>query len=326
MTTERQSHTGATITQRNRRGTWTIGERLGSGNEGEVYAIANDPARAVKIYHDGKRPGPIQTAKLNAMEGKPPPGPLEAPGFPTLTWPEQLIRDTSTSTLVGFVMPRVATTNFVPIGTYCNPEARQRAVPREHGETSHYSRIVKTAIQNLAQTVHRLHAAGAVIGDINDNNILICPADGFVAMIDCDSFQYTEENGGTTYRCTVGRPEYTAPELLDLMAMPCRTQGCRAGGRGHKATYACVDRDQEHDLFGIAVVIFKLLMDGVHPYDCIVSGPSAQGVTTLKDRIQARYYAYGPGRHRDTRPGSDHGVRYSRLPAEIRQLFERAFA
>ena len=108
--------------------------------------------------------------------------------------------------------------------------------------------------------------------------------------------------------------------------MPCRNQGCCTGGRGHRATYACVDRDREHILFGMTVAILKLLMDGVHPYDWIVSGPSAQRVMTLKDSIQARYYAYGPGRHRDIRPESDHGERYGRLPAEIRQLFERAFA
>ena len=72
MITEAKSHTGATITQMDRRGTWTIGDRLGIGNEGEVYAIESDPARAAKIYHEDKRPGPVQTSKLHAMEGKPP--------------------------------------------------------------------------------------------------------------------------------------------------------------------------------------------------------------------------------------------------------------
>ena len=65
MTTSTGQHTGTPIAQKDQQGTWTVGQRLGSGNEGEVYAIQNDPTYAVKIYHEGKRPGPQPNCKAH---------------------------------------------------------------------------------------------------------------------------------------------------------------------------------------------------------------------------------------------------------------------
>ena len=280
----------------------------------------------MKIYHEGKRPGPVQTAKLAAMEGKTPPGPLESPGFPTLAWPHQLIQDSSTSTLVGFVMPRVANEQFVSIGIYCNPETRKRSIPVEYTSGNHIATVYKAAIRNFTQTVHRLHLVDAIIGDINDNNVLINPADGFISVIDCDSFQYTEQSTRRTFPCLVGRAEYTAPELLDHLDVECRRPQCDPDSNPHRATYACVLRTKDHDLFALAVVIFKLLMDGTHPYDCIVSGSIAHEVNTLKDRIGHHYFPYGPRKPANIRPAGQNQTRYDRIPAQIRELFERAFA
>ena len=326
MTTSAGQYTGTPIARKDQQGTWTVGHRLGGGNEGEVYAIQNDPAYAVKIYHEDKRPGPNQTAKLVAMEGKTPPGPLESPGFPTVTWPHQLIRDSATSTLVGFVMPRVSTEFFVPVGTYCNPETRKRVVAPEHCAGNHVVAVAKNAIRNFTQTVHRLHLVDAIIGDINDNNVLINPTDGFISVIDCDSFQYTDPASQRSFPCLVGRAEYTAPELLHLLDVQCRRPGCDVDSGPHRASYACVQRNKDHDLFAMAVVIFKLLMEGTHPYDCIVSGSSAHEINTLKDRITARYFPYGPRKPANIRPADHNRTRYDRLPQQIRELFEQAFA
>ncbi len=326
MVSSRGQHTGTQITRKDQQGYWTIGHRLGGGNEGEVYAIQNDPAYAVKIYHEGKRPGPVQTAKLAAMEGKTPPGPLESPGFPTLAWPRELIRDNTTATLVGFIMPRVSTDHFVPIGTYCNPEARKRTVPVEYASGNHITGVSNAIIRNFTQTAHRLHLVGALIGDVNDNNVLINPTDGFISIIDCDSFQYTDQSTNQTFPCTVGRPEYTAPELMDLMSTQCGKPQCDTSSDPHRTSYGCITRNKEHDLFAIAVVIFKLLMDGTHPYDCIVSGPTAHQTNSLRDRIHSRYFAYGSRKPTHIRPAAQNQKRYERIPPALRTLFERAFS
>lgn len=326
MMTSKGQYTGTPIARKDRQGNWIVGHRLGSGNQGEVYAVQNDPAYAVKIYHEGKRPSPVETLKLTAMEDKPPPGPLESPGFPTLTWPRQLIRDSNTSTLVGFIMPRLSTEHFVPIGTYCNPEARKRAVPAEYATGNHVASVAKAAIRNFTQTVHRVHLVDAVIGDINDNNVLINPADGFITVIDCDSFQYKDKETGRIFPCTVGRPEYTAPELIDRMTGHCNNPQCDMGSGSHQISYGCIPRTRDHDLFAVAVVIFKILMEGNHPFDCIVSGPSSHHANSLGDRIKSRYFPYGTGKPSHIRPASQNQKRYERIPRELRTLFERAFA
>src|SRR5712691_4689158 len=74
-----------------------------------------------------------------------------------------------------------------------------------------------------------------------------------VTLVDTDSFQVCEPHNGVVYRCPVGKPEFTPPEL----------QGC---------PFAQVDRAPEHDLFGLAVLLFQLLMEGTHPFAGVYQG------------------------------------------------------
>ena len=58
---------------------------------------------------------------------------------------------------------------------------------------------------------------------------------------------------GSYYRCPVGKPEFTPPELQGRL-------------------FAHLDRAPEHDLFGLAVLIFQLLMEGTHPFAGVFLG------------------------------------------------------
>ena len=68
---------------------------------------------------------------------------------------------------------------------------------------------------------------------------------------------------GKIYRCVVGVPEY-APEL----------QG---------KSFKDVDRRPEHDRFGLAVLVFHLLMMGRHPFSGVSLDP---GDMPLEKAIQ----------------------------------------
>jgi DNA-binding helix-hairpin-helix protein with protein kinase domain len=83
------------------------------------------------------------------------------------------------------------------------------------------------------------------MGDINEGNILVTSR-ALVSLIDTDSYQVRDENG-TVYRCPVGKPEFTPPELQGV-------------------PFDQVDRQPEHDYFGLGVLIFLLLMEGNHPF------------------------------------------------------------
>ena len=318
-------HTGTVIKRKNAAGSWTVGDLLGSGNEGEVYLIRNDPNYAVKVYKEGKAPSALQTAKLKAMEGKITPEPNANPSRPALTWPEQIITDRKSGSLIGFVMPRIDQDKIIQIGQYCNPTARQKVLTQRGIRTTETEEIAWAAIRNFTHTARKLHQSGYLIGDVNERNILMDPTTGDVTIVDCDSFQIHDPVAQVTYHCNVGRPEYTAPELLNLMKGKCDVPSCPTSPAPHQKQYGCVTRTEQHDLFGIAVIIFKLLMDGAHPYDCIVTSSRGQQPTNRKERIELEYYPYGKKAPRNIRPLPKNAESYKNLPLEAKNLFERAF-
>jgi WD40 repeat protein len=94
--------------------------------------------------------------------------------------------------------------------------------------------------------------------------------DAIVTLVDTDSFQVND--GTTVYRCTVGKPEYTPPELQGM-------------------SFRDVDRSVEHDLFGLGVLIYQLLMEGTHPFGGVFRGQGE--APELKDRIKAGHFPHG---------------------------------
>ena len=63
-------HTGRQIRRKDGQGSYTLGEKLGEGGEGEVYGVIDSPQWAVKIYKPGRAPKDVQAKKLLAMEGR----------------------------------------------------------------------------------------------------------------------------------------------------------------------------------------------------------------------------------------------------------------
>ncbi len=105
------------------------------------------------------------------------------------------------------------------------------------------------------------------------------------------------------YRCLVGKPEYTAPEL----------QG---------KSYADVDRSPETDCFGLAVLLFQLLMEGTHPYQA--KGKLVDDAPSSQTKIIKGLFPYTM-RTRDIAP-PDHAPPFAILSPELRALFARCFA
>ena len=100
------------------------------------------------------------------------------------------------------------------------------------------------AATNIARAIAVMHEHGFVVGDVNPKNILVTRK-ATITLLDCDSFQITAD--GKTYRCEGGFPEYTPPELQGV-------------------AFRDVERNEQHDCFGLAVVIFQLLFLGRHPF------------------------------------------------------------
>jgi len=241
-------------------------QQIGSGGEGAIYAVAPDARLAAKIYH---KPTPEHEKKLLAMFRNPPEDPMRSHGHASIAWPVDLLRTTGErSRVVGFLMPRVPDM-FSVIDLFV-PKSRLEKCPLFTYQYLH------RAARNIAAALAPLHARGYVVGDINESNILVSTS-ALVSLVDTDSFQVRDSNGAV-FRCSVGKAEFTPPEL----------QG---------KSLRDVDRVPAHDLFGLAVLVFQLLMEGTHPFAGQYQG--AGDPPSIVSRIQQGSFPYSaaPGQY-----------------------------
>ena len=205
------------------------GPALRARRRGRHLPVPGLAGLLAKVYH---KPTPEQADKLAAMIANPPVDPTAKQGHVSIAWPLQRLFAEDGGGCVGFVMPCVD--KVLSLFDVYNPKSRLQTWP-----LFHYGYLLRTA-RNLAVAVHALHASGYVLGDLNESNVLV-NGQTLVTVVDTDSFQVRD--GGRVFRCTVGKPEYIAPEI-------------------QSASFADIDRTPEHDDFALAVLIFQLLMQG----------------------------------------------------------------
>jgi DNA-binding helix-hairpin-helix protein with protein kinase domain len=234
--------------------------QLGVGGEARIYVLPEDPSKVVKVWH---QPTIDRARKVQAMLANPPVDPMAKQGHVAIAWPEELVTEIPPNpAVVGFIMPRVV--EMHPIIDFFNPRTRLQRCP-----LFNYFYLVRTA-RNLATALRALHERGYVVGDFNECNILASET-ALVTMVDTDSFQVWDAAQGKLFRCPVGRPEFTPPEL----------QG---------KSFAKVNREPAHDLFGLGIVVFQLLMEGTHPFAGVYQGRG--DAPTIAERIGAGHFPY----------------------------------
>ena len=276
-----------------------LGEVLARAGEGTIYAVVDRSEWVAKVFHAQGRGVGGKGEKLGAMIAHPPPGAVQSDGFAVLTWPVRLLVDAGG--VVGYVMPRVDTSDAVEIHRLSNPVDRGNPLPSAPQWPRHASwlHLVNVAA-NLCLAVDVVHRVDAVIGDFQERNILVNDTTR-VTLVDCDSMQ-VKGSDGRFFLCGVGRPEFTAPELagVDLGVTP---------------------RGRASDLFALAVHIHLLLMAGNHPF---LRGQWAGGGDQPDALSLARsgQWAGGPGSMLLSHPLAP-SVGF--LPPRVYGLFVRAF-
>lgn len=254
-----------------------VGARIGRGGEGDVHRIDDGSGRALKVYH---RPDAAREAKVAAMIGAD-----LAAACPAVAFPRSVAVGAD-GRFVGFTMPMA--TGSRPVPELYGPASRRRLFPAAD------FRFLVRAAANLARAVARVHAAGVVMGDLNQSGVLVA-RDALVTLIDADSFQFGPHG------CRVGMPDYTAPEI----------QGRDLGG---------VVRRPQHDLFALAVLVFQLLFLGRHP----AAGVGRGRDVPLLEAIRTRCFAFSLVREgRLTPPPAVPSL--ADLPSGVRAGFEAAF-
>ena len=267
-------------------GSLTIARRLGAGGEAEVYEVEERPGLAYKRY---RVMSPARAAKLRVMLASPPEG-VDAGGHVAIAWPVELVDG-------GFLMPRIDLTKTVPLFQVYNPASRLQIAP---GFTWKY--LLRTA-RNVAAIVDSLHRSGYVVGDINESNLLVNRR-ALATLVDCDSMQVRDPATGIVHRGGVGKPEFTAPEL----------QG---------QDLSSVDRTVESDDFALAVLVFQLLLEGVHPFAGVWRGGAAGGdPPDVPARMRRGLFPYRRGSRVAPSPFA---LPLSTLPPDLRRLAWRTF-
>ena len=151
----------------------------------------------------------------------------------------------------------------------------------------------------------------SVCGDLNPKNISIDPKTGFVVFLDTDSYHI--HDGSKIYRCDVGIPAYLPAEVQVKMR-----------GGGTLATAKLPTFTQDTDNFALAIHIFQLLMNGVHPFACaIIPSQSSVAAPQPSDNIVKGEFPFMV-----SIPGIKipvYAPKVSILPKKIQYLFERAF-
>lgn len=276
-----------------------LGAVLASAGEGVIHEVVDRPDVVAKVFHRDLKDRAAKIAKVGAMIETPPDGIVQSDGFVVLTWPTALLDERDGA--VGYLMPRIDTSDAVEIHTLSNPANRANPLPSAPVWTPNvtWSHLVNVAA-NLCLAVETVHRVDAVIGDFQERNILVNDTTR-VTLVDCDSMQFTDASG-RQYLCGVARPEFTAPELA-------------------RVNLAVTARAKPSDLFALAVHIHLLLMAGNHPFlrGEWTGGGDQPDALTLAVSGQ---WAGGPRSALHTHPLAPP---ITFLPYDIERLFVRAF-
>ena len=261
-----------------------LGKELARGGEGVVYEVDGNTRLVAKIYHSDRATERESKVKALVAAGLHSTAPHAA--FPI----EALF--TSSNKFVGFTMRRVGQQR--PVHNLYSPTSRRVEFPGVG-----FPFLLKTAI-NISRAVGSIHQGGCVIGDVNQSGFLI-GNDATATLIDCDSFQI--KLSGNLFLCTVGMPEFTPPELQDKSLNQ-------------------IERTNNHDCFGLAILIFHLLFMGRHPF---AGRFTAKGDMPLERAIKEFRFAYSC-RSAETKMEPPPSVPLlSDVPKQMADAFERSF-
>ena len=152
----------------------------------------------------------------------------------------------------GFIMNKVETKDCLSLGQFLEKY-------RDYSRPTDYSLKI-VVVERLVEIVEKLNREGIVVGDMNYDNVFICKCPERtirVKLVDVDSFQF--QWGGEFFRLDGIHPDLVAPEILRGELPSVRT-----------------------DSFVIAILMFKILMNGFSPFQYV---PDEENDEMVEERI-----------------------------------------
>lgn len=255
------------------------------GGEAAVHAVQGYDNVVVKLYHPPilkERKGDLQ-AKIEAMSSDKKFAHLKA--HKALGWAHFSVFDNKNEWR-GYAMKKGA---GVRMCVLAHAKAYQSHFPQLNRPS------LVSYLLNLLNTIKELHAAHILIGDYNPANFLCDPKSSAVTLIDCDSWQVSA--AGKRFYCPMSVADMLAPEL-------------------HGKKLETVLRSIESEHFSVAILLFKALMLGRHPFDAV-------GGSSPVENIKNGYFPYGLDG--GGIPKGDWYNIWSHLPYKLKAQFVRTF-
>jgi hypothetical protein len=162
-----------------------LGERLGGGGEGTIYAT-NVSGQVAKIYErrclTSRKRAKVELMLTRSIDRK------------GICWPTSLLNNQN-GEFVGYLMPR-ADGRTIQSSMFVKP-LLEKTFPQ-------WKRVdlVNVAIAFL-EHMDFLHSLNVIVGDINPLNLLVLPSSADVSIVDTDSFQIEG------FPCPVGTVNFT---------------------------------------------------------------------------------------------------------------------
>lgn len=259
-----------------------LGDVLGRGGEGVVHALPQHPDYVAKVFHQAP-----EGEKREHIEH------LIAHASPQLTksaaWPLGIER--LTDGRLALISPRVA--SAIEIHDFYGTETRLQHFPE-----ATWADCVRVA-EAVASIEEGVHKAGFIHADINEQNFLM-DANGEPVLIDCESVMSTH-NGRRTFGGPY-REEWLPPELIGV-------------------DLGTIERTRNHDCFALALLLFRILMLGRHPF----VGVPIEGATMPSDMdaVAGHHFVY-VGMSDAMRP-PDAAPPFTMLPPNLQGMFVQAF-
>lgn len=263
---------------------YELSKQIGRGGEGTVFQCPENYEIVAKIYHE-----PITDEKAEKIrwmaDNK------NEQLLKVAAWIVDTLHDAPNGKVVGFLMPNVRAKEI--------HELYSLKSRRIHFPEATWQFLIHSAT-NLARAFYNLHKNDHVVGDVNHGNCVVL-ADGTVKLIDCDS--YSISKGDFRYSCDVGVSTHLPPEL----------QGVNLRG---------TERKENHDNFGLAVIIFQLLFLGRHPFAGNYLGTDDKSLEDCIRELRFPYSSDAKLRLVKQPPGT---LSLSDISPRISLMFERAF-
>lgn len=254
------------------------------GGQGAVYWVQGRSDLAAKIFTNGDG---ASKEKLQVMlQVKP--GRRNGNGNRLFAWPEEILVDKNRQ-VAGYLMPRIDGASLWDI---ILPNRREKKQPQLDRKGLYQVGI------HLCKALEALHGEGHAANDLQPRNVLVTRKG--VVLIDCDSFEVLDQDNNRVFICPVGLAKYIPPEFQGMSVPDYR------GGK-------------KVDQFALAVLLFQLLMQGVHPFAGIYQDDDDK---QLGGRIADGVWPYAPSTQAEPPPRAPS---LKVLPPSLRQHFNQCF-